>query len=188
MDKKITVSNSTYERLKKHVDDFNETEECVIIKLLDFYDENTATPSVSQVVSSYIGRDNSKYKFNSYVGKKGAVVLEVVKEYITKNEGITYDDLMQVFPSELQGSIGVIKTKTEAEDYVESSSNPELARKRFIFDKIFNLSNGTKIVVCNQWGTTLGGFYNAKQNFPKFIKHCKKHLNYEIARVDGDFL
>jgi len=40
-------------------------------------------------------------------------VLEVVKRYINQNKQATYNELKDVFPHELQGSIGVIKNQND---------------------------------------------------------------------------
>lgn len=113
-------------------------------------------------------RDYTKYRFN---GKpdltKGRLVLEVVRKYCEDNPETNFAQLSQIFPKELQGSMGVLN---EFNNLKESQK----ASRRFYIksEEIIKLKNDEKITVCTQWG---------KGNLDNFIEHITQKLGYEIV-------
>jgi hypothetical protein len=63
--------------------------------------------------------------------------------------------LQKVWFDDLQGAVGVIKKLTEVDKKNEQN---------YDMNDPITLSDGTKIVVCNQWG---------KENLTNFISHAK---------------
>ena len=121
---------------------------------------------VSQQIRST--RDYSKFKFNYEVLSKNRLVLSVVKKYINEHPNIEFNELKTIFPDELQGSHGVVKT-------LDEYRNENLKGKRF-FDaenEILYLSDETPIVVCSQWG--IG-------NVTRFNEQARK-IGYTIEKI-----
>lgn len=113
-------------------------------------------------------RDYTKYTFNGITDlTKGRLVLEVVKKYCEDNPETNFVKLSQIFPKELQGSMGVLN---EFNNLKESHK----ASRRFYIksEEIIKLKNDEKITVCTQWG---------KGNLDNFIEHITQKLGYEIV-------
>ena len=114
-------------------------------------------------------KDYSKYTFKGTQYGKGRLVQAVVKDYAQTNPGISFEDLLLVFPHELaRHKFGVFDRIEVAEKYFIDSGNKY---KRFYMNEedIITLSDA-KIVVCSQFG---------KDNMDPFLEACKK-LELEI--------
>lgn len=112
------------------------------------------------------GRDTTKYSLDggaNYFGK-GKFVREVVIAYLSAHPNMTFAQLEQVFPDELQGSYGVLR---RLEDIYHSGHNQKDLKTRYIMDedKILTTKDGVKFVVCNQWGSF---------NFPHIVELLDK--------------
>lgn len=118
----------------------------------------------SKTVSRYVlqkqgrmhksGRDMTKYSIDggmNYFGK-GKFVREIVAAYLSAHPSITFVQLEQVFPDELQGSYGVVR---RLEDIYNSDHNLKDLLTRYVMDedKILQTKDGVKFAVCNQWGS-----------------------------------
>ena len=92
-------------------------------------------------------KDTTKYIYNGRKYGKGRLVLAVVKDYVNNNPNITINHLKMLFPKELQGSHGVVRSTDDAR---MSCSDAE---RRFYFspDEIIHCKDGD-VVVCTQWG------------------------------------
>ena len=113
-----------------------------------------------------MGRDFTKYQYNGQELGKGRLVLEIVKNYVKNNPGIIFDELIKVFPNQLQGSINTIERLKDAQVRYEKSKH----KRHFLNESdIIELKDGP-IAVCSQWG--IG-------NIDNFIKQCKK-MNIDI--------
>ena len=109
------------------------------------------------------------------VQKKNRIVLEIVKQYIAKNSNITYNELIQVFPDDKQGSTGVLKNE-EALIAWENDGRTEKRKKRFFIEpNDAVLLNSDKIYVCNQWGDS-----QDNPNFKPFIEYARNKLGFNI--------
>lgn len=104
---------------------------------------------------------------------KRRFVLELIKHYVENNPNVIFEELERQFPAELHTkSLGVVRTLSSVNDRI--ISQPDLRRRYFLKDnEIITLSDGTKVVVNNQWGTL----------FSKFLKKAKS-LYHVTSRVD----
>lgn len=104
---------------------------------------------------------------------KRRFVLELIKHYVENNHKVSFEELERQFPAELHSkSLGIIRTLSSVNDRI--ISQPDLRRRYFLKEnEIITLSDGTKVVVNNQWGTM----------FPKFLKKAKS-LYHVTSRVD----
>ena len=112
-------------------------------------------------------RDKTRYMFNGNVYLKNKLVLGVVKDYVSKNQTITCNELKTVFDKSLQGSIGVVEYEHVAKqrkDYQVRFFEKE--------DEILRLIDGN-MFVCSQWGVL---------NISNFIKRAEQ-LGYEIEQI-----
>lgn len=104
---------------------------------------------------------------------KRRFVLELIKHYVENNPNVIFEELERLFPAELHTkSLGVVRTLSSVNERI--TSQPDLQRRYFLKEnEIITLSDGTKVVVNNQWGTF----------FPKFLEKAKS-LYHVTSRVD----
>ncbi|MCF6190653.1 MAG: hypothetical protein L3J51_09245 [Cocleimonas sp.] len=156
MSKTIEISSTIFSRLEQHAKGFD-TPANVIEKLLNKFEE---------VSSDGTGRDYTKYRFNGDLYGKRGLVLAVVKDYIFKNQKVTYEELNKIFPKKIQGSIGVLnKLKDVKIRYKGKNSDRHYTNKEHILH-----TSDAKIVVCTQWG--IG-------NFNTFLDRARE-IGFEI--------
>ena len=100
-------------------------------------------------------KDTTKYTFNGKAFGKGRLVLAVVKDYVSKNPNITFDELKKAFPDEWQA--GGTK-KLDNRDvfarlsYAEKKFEDTGKRNHFFKEgETIQLSDEV-IAVSNQWG------------------------------------
>ena len=114
-----------------------------------------------------VQRDKTRYMFNGNVYLKNKLVLAVIKDYVSKNQAITCNELKTVFDKSLQGSIGVVENEIIAKqrkDYQVRFFEKE--------DEILRLVEGN-MLVCSQWGIL---------NISNFIKRAEQ-LGYKIEQI-----
>ena len=77
---------------------------------------------------------------------------------------MTFEQLKQVFPDKLQGSLGVVRS---LDDIYSSHWDQNDLKKRYFMDenKILTSKDGVRFVVCNQWG---------RLNFPHILEMLDK--------------
>ena len=97
---------------------------------------------------------NLKKQSNSRLAQK------IVENYIDKTK-MSFSVLQKVWFDELQGANGVIKNLNDIDKGNEQN---------YYIDTPITLSDGTKIVICNQW---------EEKNFSNFILHARQ-LGIEI--------
>lgn len=104
---------------------------------------------------------------------KRRFVLELIKYYVRNNPNVSLEELERQFPAELHTkSLGVIRTLSSVKERI--ISRPDLQKRYFLKEnEIITLSDGTKVVVNNQWGTL----------FPRFLKKAKS-LYHVTSRAD----
>mgnify|MGYP003502502298 CR=1 FL=1 len=104
---------------------------------------------------------------------KRRFVLELIKHYVQNNPNVSFEELEIQFPAELhRKSLGVVRTLSSVNDRI--ISQPDLRKRYFLKEnEIITLSDGTKVVVNNQWGTL----------FTKFLEKAKS-LYHVTSRVD----
>lgn len=96
----------------------------------------------------------------------------MVKKYVEDHPYITYDELNNVFRSDIISKIrGIVRPLETVKQWIETK--PDL-KKRYCLkeEEIITLSNGQKVVVNNQWGTG---------TFPKFL-----HLIENFYQIQSD--
>lgn len=111
-------------------------------------------------------KDNTKYRFQDNIYPKNRLVLAVVKQYVKDNSPIVFEDLKNIFPDNLQGSLGVVRPRSEAQKIMDEGGIP----RHFLKDNELISLEDMDVAVCNQWG--IG-------NINKFIKRSIE-LKYEI--------
>ncbi|MCI5054723.1 MAG: hypothetical protein MRY83_01375 [Flavobacteriales bacterium] len=116
---------------------------------------------------NYSTKDYSKFIFNGKEFNKGRLVNAVIKKYVESNPSVSYSQLKQAFPDNIQGSkFGVFDLKSNAEDIYSRWSH----KRHYIKpDEVIELSDET-ISTCTQWNPV---------NIDKFIKRSKE-LGLEI--------
>ncbi len=112
-------------------------------------------------------RDKTKYLFNNKLLGKGRLVFEVVKQFIEVNQQLTFEEIQKKFPSNLQGSTGVLNTL----DFVNQKYNGSKKKIHFI-DKndILTSADGIAFLVSTEWG--IG-------NINKFVELARSE-NFDI--------
>lgn len=118
-------------------------------------------------------KDKTKYLFNGNTYCKRRLVLECVKYYVNKNDITHYDDFIEVFPDDIQGSLGVIRNIDAADKYGN-------AKSRFFFrdDDIIKFEDGS-YVVCSQWSNSnIEKFLKLADDLGLEIKVIKRKYNY----------
>jgi hypothetical protein len=112
-------------------------------------------------------RDKTKYLFNDKLLGKGRLVFEVVKQFIKENQHLTFEEIKEKFPSNLQGSTGVLNTLA----FVNQKYNGSKKKRHFI-DKndILTSADGIEFLVSTEWG--IG-------NINKFVELARSE-NFDI--------
>lgn len=111
-------------------------------------------------------KDITKYIFNGKEYGKGRLVLAVIKHHIDQSPDLTFAELENQFPKNLQGSIGVFSSYSHAKNIFDNTERWRHFSKPSDQVKIADET----IAICNQWG--IG-------NIDKFISRAKQ-LGYEI--------
>ncbi len=96
----------------------------------------------------------------NYLSKRN-FVLTVVKQYVKEHPGISYEELNNMFRSDIISKVrGVVRPLAMVTEWIKTQ--PDLT-KRYCMgeDEIITLSSGEKVVVYNQWGS---------KSFPKFLE------------------
>lgn len=145
----INIPNDVYVRLSKHAVGFD-TPANVIARLLNHYEGVSEETNTSPVTwqSAGQGRDFSQFIFSGSIYGKGKLALAIVREYVANNPDVTFDELYDVFPKDIQGSYDVIVTADKAFEIYEKSSHKRHYIKE---DELIQLSHCT-VAVSNQWG------------------------------------
>ena len=103
-----------------------------------------------------MARDYTKYAVKGIAQNlcKARLVQKIVENYIEKSQ-MSFSVLQKVWFDDLQGGKGVIRKLTDIDKKNESN---------YHINTPITLGDGTKIVVCNQWG---------KENLSNFISHAR---------------
>ena len=135
---------------------------------------NAIIKNQEQISSYKTNRDTTQYSFDgiTYRGK-GRFVLELIRDYVYKNPGISFEKLETIFPRKLQAkSKGVVRKLEDAQNMREKGTD---SRKRFFTndEDIILLNDGTKVVVNLGWGAS--GYFEkflevARQLYPITFK------------------
>ena len=107
-----------------------------------------------------MARDYSKFSIQD-LGEnfnKGQLVYQVVSSYV-KDYAFRWDEIKNVFPDNIQGSLGIVRQKSDIKDF-----------KRYSKQSITSIDK-VEFYVCNQWG----------DNISKFVA-LATDLGYEISK------
>ena len=99
------------------------------------------------------GRDNTKYSIDggtNYFGKN-RIVREIIIRYLELHPKLTYHQLEQIFPDEMQGSYGVVRSLDELHEMEHDRKDLE-TRYLMKEDELLKTADGVRFAVCNQWG------------------------------------
>lgn len=128
-------------------------------------------------------KDKTEFEFyGSKLKSKADFVYAVVKKYINENQDITYEKLIKVFPDEIQGKYGVLRSK----DKISPKDITNNTRKRYDPSRSIITADGVEAFICTQWGAD----QNTKDGIPgssiyKFIAKVRE-LGYEFTPM-GDY-
>lgn len=115
--------------------------------------------------------DRTKYQFAGDEHGKGRLVFAAVKEWLKRHPNSTMEQLRNAFPDHLYKKYGVVQTDKHVKDL-------GLTQRRF-FDKreedTIVLKDGTKVLVCSDWGT---GNMDPIFEQMRFLKMEYKVINY----------
>lgn len=117
--------------------------------------------------------DRTQYSFGKNYYGKGRFVLELIKQFITDHDGISFSNLITYFPDNLHSkTLGVIRRYEDVRLAMEH--NNDLRRRYFLKpqDRL-KLKDGTEVIVNNQWGAT--------SYFPRFLEFIKSRGYYNIS-------
>lgn len=122
-------------------------------------------------------RDFTKYQFNGQVYGKGRLVLAVLQDYVSR-EKPSLKQLMEVFPTEVQGRKGIFCTENEYSEKLKISDD---VTKRFFNKEDEKLAvEGQKILVSTQWGEgNISQFIERSNNLGIHIEITKNNLTHE---------
>jgi hypothetical protein len=93
-------------------------------------------------------KDNTKYRFANKNYGKGRLVQAVVRQYCEDNPATTFSHLIKVFPNNLQGTLGVVSSKTAAEDILANTGRA----RHFVKPTDFIEIQDETVAVSSQWG------------------------------------
>ena len=99
------------------------------------------------------GRDNTKYSIDggiNYFGKN-RIVREIIIRYLESHPKLTYRQLEQIFPDEMQGSYGVVRSLDELHEMEHDRKDLE-TRYLMKEEELLKTADGVQFAVCNQWG------------------------------------
>lgn len=118
--------------------------------------------------------DHTEYSLDGgpFLGKN-KFVYAVVSAYVSRHPQATFADIERVFPPELQGSFGVVRTM----DYIREK---KYNGRRYFKEQEFVLhdANGVSFAVSTEWG---------KDNIEKFLKVVRQ-LGYHVTLSSEDGL
>ena len=90
-------------------------------------------------------------------------------KYVEDHQPTTFDELESVFPSHIQGSLGVVRRIEDVSDKYKGIGGV----KRYFVDDVIYLASGEQVIVCTQFGAT---------NTEKFVEHVTNELGYAIEK------
>lgn len=145
-----------------------------VVELNRYFDNGNWFNFTKWHIPSYwnkTSKDYTKYVLNHVAGPlgKGRLVHEVIKDYIAKHPGITFDDLQRVFPDSLR-----TQTTKKVKNHVVALEEDVDVEDRYAryFKEALLCADGN-VVVSSQWG--IGNINN-------FIERAKE-LGYSINEV-----
>lgn len=159
----ISLSTETYKRLGQFIQEFDDTPDIVIKRLLD---SQEAVERTEYTPRKY---DVTQYLFNGNTYGKSRLVLAVVKEHVMKNLNISYDHCLESFPERLASPYrGVFTKKENAQRIYDTTGH----RRHFLQPEDIIELNNCYIAVSTLW---------SRDNINNFINHASTTLGYDIS-------
>lgn len=122
-----------------------------------------------------MARDYSKYQFNGQELGKNRLVLEVIRHYVGSKKP-SYEELLDTFPAEIQGSRGLFIEKAKYDALSEDADDKKHNRYFKKANEVIELED-RKVLVTTQWGV---------DNIARFIKKAKS-LDFEIVEPANSY-
>ena len=133
-------------------------------------DDGQVFVTVDSFYRNTTAKDRTKYLFNGETYGKGRLALAVVKKYIDDHLGVTFAELQQAFPKDVQGTLGVFSTLEDAEKLYQKWQ----FKRHFIEEDEVLKVGATTIAVCSQWGIgNVGNLIARAKTFDYTIKEIK---------------
>lgn len=139
---------------------------------------NSDTPIAALIINRFRGEDGSvyvitdtyftkrlqkkdltRYLYNGQKFGKSRLVLAVISDFVEKNPSVTFSQLKEKFPANLQGS-EVFTTFEEANNKANDNNKRNFIKP----NELITLGDASTIAVSTQWGIN---------NINRFIDHCK---------------
>lgn len=144
---------------------FWETHNKLIMASINAYAISSGDEEAQKLTEKLNKRDMSKYTVNG-VGRygKNRMVEAVVKQYLENNQDTTIAKLKLLFPDNLQGSLGIIRS---GEDEIKDKSR---------YFAVTHPATKETYYICNQWGTQTVNFIDYVNNSSDInikIEKCK---------------
>jgi hypothetical protein len=123
-------------------------------------------------------KDKTKYLFKGQTFNKRNLALAIVSELSKKVRN--FNELKKILPDSIQGTKrGVFSRFSEAESY-----EAEHGGRRYFLEDPITLKDGSKIVVCNQWGIDniprlVKAFKDLKWKLPQIVEKKVENINRE---------
>lgn len=137
--------------------------------------EPTATPSAQEIkhLNNVEVTGRAKYSLNGGEPQnKRRIVHSVVSLYMKLHPRVTWREMLDVFPKELQGSYGVINTVENIQYRIKKGFDDE---NRYFLGSSnqFTTIDGVEFAVCHQWGG----------QFDKFCEYVEDKFGWIIEKV-----
>lgn len=116
-------------------------------------------------------RDLTKYQFDGQVLGKGRLVLAVVRRYVADHPGVSFEELRQAFPDELQASSALQFSPVRVVVARLSDIQPSEAKRFFLSEGETLTARNSDVAVSREWNL---------DNIHAFLARAKA-LGYEIT-------
>ena len=104
---------------------------------------------------------------------KNRSVLNTVRQFLAQMSSVTFKDVCDFFPRELQGSYGVVRSLDDIERR-KRQNKAEESRWFLEPDEILTAADGVRFAVSTQWG----------DNFASFQKHVTEQLGWTLNEIE----
>lgn len=125
------------------------------------------------IVNDICSKDLTRYEFNNNEYINYMLVAAVISDYVAKHGELDYDELSEVFPSQLQGEQGVFAAHEEIEEITEGKKTDA-----FLTGPCDSIQlKDCLIHISTSW---------TMENISRFIEHVLT-LGYDISKVQSSY-
>ncbi len=153
------ITDQQFQELQKRINELEKTVKTLSMSLTELRMTSHSKYAAPAPAAYEPKRDRTRYVFNGRRFSKRALVLAGIKAYVVDQQVTSSEQLLEAFPTVIQGSLGLIRPAEEAEMY-------ENAKARFFFrdDEVLRFNDGI-FVICKEWtAKNIGGFIQAMEN------------------------